>query len=253
MLAPGRRARAARHRPRQRHRPVRCGASPSPAACSCRSSAWTEILEIDTENHVAVVQPGVTLAQLDEATRAPRPRLPGVPRREQRQPRRQRGHQRRRHAGGEVRRHPPPGARPGGVLALGRGHPHRRQGREGHHRLRPHPAHHRLRGHPGPRHRGHPAPATRDRRTRVDRPGPVRHPRRGHRRGARASSPAASARCILEYIDLLTMAPATAYVGPRPRHPRGRASRPPSPTSWWCSRAAPPSASTRTSRPSPTC
>lgn len=30
----------------------------------------TEILEIDTENHVAVVQPGVTLAQLDEATAA---------------------------------------------------------------------------------------------------------------------------------------------------------------------------------------
>jgi len=30
----------------------------------------TEILEIDTANHVAVVQPGVTLAELDEATRA---------------------------------------------------------------------------------------------------------------------------------------------------------------------------------------
>jgi glycolate oxidase len=29
-----------------------------------------EVLEIDTENHVAVVQPGVTLDQLDEATRA---------------------------------------------------------------------------------------------------------------------------------------------------------------------------------------
>ena len=29
-----------------------------------------EILEIDTENHVAVVQPGVTLDQLDEAARS---------------------------------------------------------------------------------------------------------------------------------------------------------------------------------------
>ena len=37
------------------------------------------ILEIDTENHVAVVQPGVTLDQLDEATRRARARLPGVP------------------------------------------------------------------------------------------------------------------------------------------------------------------------------
>ena len=38
------------------------------------------ILEIDTENHVAVVQPGVTLAQLDEALRAARPRaIPSIP------------------------------------------------------------------------------------------------------------------------------------------------------------------------------
>ena len=40
------------------------------------------ILEIDTENHVAVVQPGVTLEQLDEATARARPRLPRVPGRE---------------------------------------------------------------------------------------------------------------------------------------------------------------------------
>ena len=32
------------------------------------------IIEIDPANHVAVVQPGVTLGQLDERARAPRPR-----------------------------------------------------------------------------------------------------------------------------------------------------------------------------------
>ena len=82
-----------------------------------------------------------------QALAAARPRLPGVPRREQRQPRRQRRHQRRRHAGGEVRRHPPPGARARGRAARRRGDPHRRQVREGHDRLRPHPADHRLGGH----------------------------------------------------------------------------------------------------------
>ena len=71
-------------------------------------------LEIDTENHVAVVQPGVHARPARRGTRPPRARLPGVPGRVQRQPRRQRRHQRRRHAGGEVRRHPPPRARPRG-------------------------------------------------------------------------------------------------------------------------------------------
>jgi glycolate oxidase len=38
------------------------------------------ILEIDTDNHVAVVEPGVTLAELDAALPPPRADLPGVPR-----------------------------------------------------------------------------------------------------------------------------------------------------------------------------
>ena len=38
------------------------------------------IIEIDTANHVAVVQPGVTLAQLNEAHHAARLRLSRVPR-----------------------------------------------------------------------------------------------------------------------------------------------------------------------------
>ncbi len=37
------------------------------------------ILEIDVDNHVAVVEPGVTLAELDAALAAARPRLPGLP------------------------------------------------------------------------------------------------------------------------------------------------------------------------------
>ena len=58
--------------------------------------------------------PGVTLAELDEVTRQARPRLSRLPRRVQRLPRRERRHERRWHAGREVRRDPPPGARPRG-------------------------------------------------------------------------------------------------------------------------------------------
>lgn len=43
---------------------------PRPDGILVSFERMTEILEIDTENHVAVVQPGVTLAQLDEATAA---------------------------------------------------------------------------------------------------------------------------------------------------------------------------------------
>jgi hypothetical protein len=114
----------------------------------------------------------------------PRPagaRLPGVPGRVQRQPGRKRGHQRRRHAGREVRRHPPPGAGPAGGAAERRGDHHRRAVREGLHRLRPHPADHRLRGHPGRRHRGDPQALPPPRA-----PGhgarAVHHPRPGHPR-----------------------------------------------------------------------
>jgi glycolate oxidase len=45
-------------------------AVPLPDGIVVSFERMTSILEIDTENHVAVVQPGVTLAQLDEATAA---------------------------------------------------------------------------------------------------------------------------------------------------------------------------------------
>ncbi|HRW37581.1 MAG: FAD-binding protein [Acidimicrobiales bacterium] len=43
---------------------------PQPDGILVSFERMAEILEIDEENHVAVVQPGVTLAQLDEATKA---------------------------------------------------------------------------------------------------------------------------------------------------------------------------------------
>src|SRR4051794_16442377 len=43
---------------------------PRPDGILVAFDRMAEILEIDTENHVARVQPGVTLAQLDEATAA---------------------------------------------------------------------------------------------------------------------------------------------------------------------------------------
>jgi glycolate oxidase len=45
-------------------------AIPLPGGIVVSFERMASILEIDTENHVAVVQPGVTLAQLDEATAA---------------------------------------------------------------------------------------------------------------------------------------------------------------------------------------
>lgn len=45
-------------------------ATPVPGGVVVSFERMASILEIDTENHVAVVQPGVTLAQLDEATAA---------------------------------------------------------------------------------------------------------------------------------------------------------------------------------------
>ena len=53
---------------------------PSPDGLLVSFERMADILEIDLENHVAVVQPGVTLEQLDEATAAVGSRLPGVPR-----------------------------------------------------------------------------------------------------------------------------------------------------------------------------
>src|SRR5205085_3079021 len=45
-------------------------AAPEPGGIVVSFERMNRVLEIDTENHVAVVQPGVTLAELDEATAA---------------------------------------------------------------------------------------------------------------------------------------------------------------------------------------
>ena len=141
------------------------------------------VLEIDTENHVAVVQPGVTLEQLN-ADLAPHGFFyPVSPGENSASLGRQRGHQRRRHAGREVRRHPPPRPRPGGRPARRRGHPHRREAGQDQLRLRPDPAPGRLRGDPGRGHRGH-----REAAAQAGPPQhparPLRHPGRGGQRRA---------------------------------------------------------------------
>jgi len=69
------------------------------------------IVEIDTENHVAIVEAGVTLAELNTALE-PLGSSTRSSRRRQRDARRQRRHQRRRHARRQVRRHPPQRDRP---------------------------------------------------------------------------------------------------------------------------------------------
>ena len=132
-----------------------------------------EILEIDLENHVAVVQPGRHARTARRGDARARARVSGVPGRELGQSRRQRRDQRGRHARGEVRRDPPPGARARGGARHRRGDPHRRQVREGDDGLRPHAADHRIGGHARARHRGdrEALPAARARR---DRAGAVR-------------------------------------------------------------------------------
>ena len=103
---------------------------------------------------MAVVQPGVTLHELDEALKPlglVYPVFPG-------ENSASLGGNVNTNAGGMravkygVTRHHVLGLE--AVLAVGRGDPHRRQGREGHLGLRPDPAGHRVRGHPRPRHRG---------------------------------------------------------------------------------------------------
>ena len=129
------------------------------------------ILEIDTENHVAVVQPGVTLDQLDEAPAAHGLVYPVYPGEYSASL----GGNVATNAGGMravkygVTRHQVLGLE--AVLADRRGDPHRRQVREGDDRLRPHPAHHRVRGHARARHRGDPQalPASRSTRRRCSR------------------------------------------------------------------------------------
>ena len=66
------------------------------------------ILEIDIANQVAVVEPGVTLADLDAALAPHGLVYPVFPGEQSASLGRQRGHQRRRHAGGQVRGDPPP-------------------------------------------------------------------------------------------------------------------------------------------------
>ena len=114
VLAPGRRARRPGHGPR--------AAAP---ACRARASRAPDGIVVSFERMDADPRDRHREPRRRRAAgrhprparrghRAARPRLPGVPGRVQRQPRRQRRHQRRRHARGEVRRDPPPGARPRG-------------------------------------------------------------------------------------------------------------------------------------------
>ena len=146
-----------------------------------------EILEIDDANHVAVVQPGVTLHQLDEALKPHGlvyPVFPG-------ESSASLGGNVATNAGGMravrygVTRHQVLGLT--AVLGTGEVLQHRRQVREGHLGLRPHAADHRLRGHARPRHRGDPAaaPAPHARRHHAH---PVRHHGGRHRRRSRRSS-----------------------------------------------------------------
>ncbi len=136
------------------------------------------ILEIDTDNHVAVVQPGVTLEELDRATGAHGLVYPVFPGENSASARGQRGHQRRRDARHQVRRHPAPGAGPRGGAGHRRRDPHRGEVREGVHGLRPHPAHRGIRGDAGLRDRGD-AETPSAGRVRGHHPGSVRHPRSG--------------------------------------------------------------------------
>ena len=84
------------------------------------------ILEIDLDNHVAVVQPGVTLEQLNTALAEHGLVYPVFPGESERVARGQRGHQRRGHAGRQVRRHAPSRARARGRARQRRRDPHRR-------------------------------------------------------------------------------------------------------------------------------
>ena len=70
--------------------------------------AMAAVKEVDVDNQVAVVEPGVTLRELDARARRHRAALPGVPRRALRLDRGQRQHERRRHARRPPRRDPPP-------------------------------------------------------------------------------------------------------------------------------------------------
>ncbi len=76
-----------------------------------RLSGDERILEIDVDNQVAVVQPGVNLRELDEATARHGLVYPVFPGESRRKPGRHRGDQRRRHARREIRGHATSGPR----------------------------------------------------------------------------------------------------------------------------------------------
>ena len=141
------------------------GCTPDPDGIVVSFERMDRIIEIDPANHVAVVQPGVTLEQLDAATAEHGlvyPVFPG-------ESSATLGGNVATNAGGMravkygVTRHQVLGleARPGAGEVLRTG----RQVREGDHGLRPHAARGRLRGNAGARHRGDaaapPAPAHR--------------------------------------------------------------------------------------------
>ena len=175
------------------------GTGLSGAATPGTTRSWScfermnRVLEIDTENHVAVVQPGVRLNELDEVTAAHGLVYPVYPGEYSASL----GGNVATNAGGMravkygVTRHQVLGLE--AVLPGGEVHPQRRQVRQGLHRLRPDPADHRQRGHPGPGHRGD-AEALPTSRAPGHRPGAVHHPRAGDRRRCPASSTRASAR-----------------------------------------------------------
>ena len=142
---------------------------------------WTAILEIDRDNLVAVVQPGVLNADLEGSGRQGGPLLRArsgelrvlLHRRQHR-------HQRRRAVLREVRRHARRGARARGRAGGRSRHPHRRPQREGRGRLLADPSVRRLAGNAGDRDRGNAAPA----------PGARRRSRRCSPSSRRSSPPA---------------------------------------------------------------
>ena len=121
------------------------------------------ILELDVDDQVAVVQPGVVNAELSRAVAEHGLFYPPDPSSwEESHDRRQRGHQRRRPVLREVRRHRATScAALEVVLGTGRGAAHRPAHRQGRRGLRPDPAGRRLRGHARRRHRGHAGAASR--------------------------------------------------------------------------------------------
>ena len=119
------------------------------------------IVEIDRENLVAVVQPGVVNAELKAAVADGGPLLPARPGQLRvLHDRRQHRHERRRAVLREVRRHPRRGARAGGRHGRRPRHPDRREEREGRRRLLADASLRRLAGDARHRHRGDAAPPT---------------------------------------------------------------------------------------------